>query len=477
MHTERPRPEDVITTLRQADEALGKVAFGAACPACPRCGTAVCARSNYHETIVMRDRLIRATPSPFATQMLTSKKVLWTVTVMLLIQCAFPALWVIVGGPLGNVDHRGRVAGEVLTACCLFLAGLWAGGLSSPIRSYATASLSRSVARSALRQVMVVVLLLMGYLVLSGATPVLLSTVAGASSQDLVMARENIAKLNESKLAVRTLSFMRDVAAPVLFILSVTFWRVKVIRAPLALFLVVLSIVALVWTGQKSPLVVTLLGLIVWRAEFTREFFGQACQLGGLVTIGVMSTFLVTQPDLWRDMSLTGEPAERLWGGIVDRLFATPLEVTSTYVIAAAQGEIGWREVIPSYAFVWEPSPHTADSYIGGTYFSGGYESTLSGAICFGYPFVIGGLPACFLAGLVVGPALALSMAIVSSARNRTVCVLYSIYLVSFVIDGVHGNLFQYLLNNLFFACSIWVLVSISSSIGTMTKGTCGSYP
>jgi len=394
-------------------------------------------------------------------------------TVMLLIQCAFPAVWVIVGGPFGNVDRGGRLAGEVLVACCLFLAGLWAGGLSSPIRCYATASLSRSVARGALRRVMIVVLLLMGYLVLSNATPVLLSAVAGASSQDLVMARENIAKLNEDKLAVRTLSFMRDVAAPVLLILSVTLWSTKITRAPLALFMVVLSMVALVWTGQKSPLVVTLLGLIVWRAEFTREFFGRACQLGGLVALAVISTFLVTQPDLWTDISLPGEPAERLWAGIVDRLFATPLEVTSTYMFAAAQGAIGWREAIPSYAFVWQPSPHTADSYVGRTYFSGGYESTLSGAICFGYPFVIGGLPACFLAGLVVGPALTLSMAIVSSARNRTVCILYSIYLATLVIDGVHGNLLQYLLNNLLFACLIWGLASISSSIGSIKKNAC----
>jgi len=391
-------------------------------------------------------------------------------TVMLLIQCGFPALWVIVGGPLGNVDRGGRVAGEVLAACCLFLAGLWAGGLSSPIRCYATASLSRSVARGALRRVMIVVLLLMGYLVLSSATPVLLSAIDGASSYDLVMARENIAKLNEDKLVVRTLSFMRDVAAPVLFILSVTLWSTKSTRAPLALFLVVLSIVALVWTGQKSPLLVTLLGLFVWRAEFTREFFREACLLGGFVTLAIISTFLVTQPDLWTDISLTGEPALRLWGGIVDRLFATPLEVTSTYMFAAAQGEIGWREAIPSYAFIWQPATNTADGYIGSTYFSGGYESTLSGAICFGYPFVIGGLPACFLAGLVVGPALALSMAIVSLARKQTICVLYSIYLASFVIDGVHGNLLQYLLNNLFFACSIWGLTSISSSIGSMMK-------
>jgi len=409
--------------------------------------------------------------------MLTTRKIFLTITVMLLIQCALPALWVIFGGPFQNVDRGAHVAGEVLTTCCLFLAGLWAGGLSSPIRCYATASLSRSVARGALRRVMIVVLLLMGYLVLSGATPVLLSAVAGASSQDLVMARENIAKLNEDKLVVRTLSFMRDVVAPVLFILSASLWSAKFIRAPFALFLVVLSIVALTWTGQKSPLAVTLLGLIIWRAEFTRGFFRQACKLGGFLTLAVISMFLVTQPDLWTDISLTGELAKRLWGGIVERLFATPLEVTSTYVFATAQGEIGWREAIPSYAFVWQPSPLTADSYIGSAYFSGGYESTLAGAICFGYPFVIGGLPACFLAGLVVSPALALSMAIVSSARNQTICVLYSIYLVTVVIDGVHGNLLQYLLNNLIFACLIWGLVSISFSIRSMTNGTGLSPP
>jgi hypothetical protein len=294
--------------------------------------------------------------------------------------------------------------------------------------------------------------LMFGYLIVVGAEPVLLRLIGGGDSTDLLVAREQILKLNPDKVQVRMISMLRDMIGPVLLILSVGLLRARQLRPLAGLATITVSVVALTWSGQKSPIMAAQLAALIWETHHLQALIRALLRWSAPIMTAVLGVWIASQPDLLQTSANLGDYASRLLSGLNERIFITPFEVTATHLFAAERGEISWRGVIPSYAFIWQPTSEGADAYIGRTYFSGGYDSTLSGALCFGYSFVIGSLPFCFLLGFSVMPFLSLSVKMVGVSCSTMIQICYAAYLTVLIVDGAHGNLLQYLVNNLFLA-------------------------
>jgi len=387
--------------------------------------------------------------------MLSAVKICVVMTVLLVVTAVIPAIGVMIGYQPMGVMRGQQHAPSVLLAAVAFIMGLWVGGMALPVDRITAHQVPPRTADRSLSQLAVLAAVLMCFLIASGAPPVLLGAFDGSTSHDLVVAREEIAKLNPNKLQVRTISFLRDMVGPMLLIPAIAYYRLGYLGKTKLLISIALSVVALVWTAQKSPLATALLSTMVWFSWSRGSFARTAWWWIFLSVIAVVAASMITQPDLWMNASSPAEYTSRLLGGVFERVMVTPFEVTCTYVHAAELGEIGWRNAIPFYAFIWQPCDETADAIVGQQYFSGGYDSTLSGALCFGYPYVIGGLPLCLVCGFMVVPALAVSTRIVKTAGLSWVQLLYSTYLTTLVIDGVQGNLLQYLLNNVFVASGV----------------------
>jgi hypothetical protein len=82
----------------------------------------------------------------------------------------------------------------------------------------------------------------------------------------------------------------------------------------------------------------------------------------------------------------------------------------------------------------------------------------------------MGSLALCFLLGLGVVPLLALSARMVGTSCPPVVRLCFSAYLTLLIVDGVHGNLIQYLINNLAVAAGVMVVGGILTRVGLFQR-------
>lgn len=355
---------------------------------------------------------------------------------------------------------------RTLAACALFLVGVLLGWKLVGERS--SSQVSRSVTGGSdpgLVVLGITLLLMMAYIVEFGPKSPIFAAASGYDLLEVALIREEAIKLNADTLFVKAYSFARDLLAPAAFVLALESLTRSSSRPAMRIFSLVLLCSAIfigIWSGQKATLINYILAAAIFLTRDTASLM-RLCVLGApAFAAAIFSMFLVTYPGTFDDPN-TVEVVEDVWNGLIHRLFVSPFEVSIAYVDAIDnQSLIHPLDTIPIVGAMLRPGVPSLENVIGTHYFYSGIDSISANALCFAYAYIVGGLPFCFVVGVLTSFVLILSMRFVRAGGNVFMSRAFQAVLVYKLLDLLTGNPLSYLIGIVEMAVSAWFLSMIS---------------
>lgn len=388
--------------------------------------------------------------------MISSQKILAFLSVVMVLLVLFPAVILSCGVQPRDFSPPAGYRTMTVAAALSFLAGAGLSHAIFPFRFVRPLFLPELNMVRLYSVMIAIAVIVCFFLYAFGPPSVLARTLAGASPDAIAHAREAAVKLNPSRIQVRAFVLARDVIAPLLVIVGCASFSGAGRYRPLAIVGVLVAFFLLTWSGQKSPLLNSLLAIVIWRGFTARELFSRRAFQGAGVILLILLLLFFDLKGAQLAFTETAYVGSRLLDSIAQRLFIVPFAVSSTYIYASdSLGIVSWQDAIPSYAWLWQPAAQTIDATIGQMFYHAGFSSTLSGGLAFAYAYVTGGLAGCLLLGFVTPQLLRASLFVVSWSGRPALTSIFSAYLCYFLIDIVQANSLQYLINNLVFACMV----------------------
>lgn len=348
-----------------------------------------------------------------------------------------------------------------LAACALFLAGMLIGAACTRrLRPWTTAEIRADRSERGLYLLGMVLLGCTAYVLVIGPSAPIFAAASGYDALDSALLREEALKLNSDVLFVKLYSYTRDIVSPIVFVLTVEhLFKRGVPRSTRLLWLVFLGAAVFIgiWSGQKATIVNYLLAAVIFSARDARNLVRWLLIGAPVIAILTFVMFAITYPGIFSDLGAL-QALSNVTEGLVHRIYVSPFEVSMAYVDAVdTQHLVDALYVIPYIGPFLHPA-QSLENLIGINYFYTGIDSISANALCFAYAYVLGGLPGCFLSGILTIVVLNLSMSLVRQGGNIFMARAFQAMIAYRLLDLLNANVYSYLIGLLQLAIIAWLM-------------------
>lgn len=347
-----------------------------------------------------------------------------------------------------------------LAACALFLAGLLVGSrLIAAPRPWTAAEQRADRGEQGLRLFGMALLLCTAYVLLFGPTPPIFAAATGFDAFDSALLREEALKLNSDILFVKLYSYTRDILSPIVFVLAVeALFKANAERSKRILWIVLIAVALFIgiWSGQKATIINYLVAATVFVARDARSLLRWLLWGAPVLAALTFAMFAITYPGIFSDLG-AWQALSNVAEGLVHRIYVSPFEVSIAYVDAVDNQRLVTASHVVPYLSQMLPGP-TIENEIGLQYFYTGIESVSANALCFAYAYVLGGLPACFLSGVLTTVVLTLSIRMVRQGGSIFMARAFQAMIAYRLLDLLNANIYSYLNSLVQLAFIAWIL-------------------